>query len=164
MEILTISLIISTLLCGLTAGLIFGFSVVIMPGIKNLNDGEFIRAFQKMDAIIQNNQPLFMLVWVGSVLVVIASLILGVQSLAGIDFLLLITSSTIYFLGVQLPTATINVPLNNTLQKVQTKALNNDELESARSAFEDRWNRWNSIRTVFAVISVILFLVLLTRI
>lgn len=164
MDFLTLSLIITTLLCGLTAGLVFGFAVVIMPGIKNLNDGEFIRSFQKMDAIIQNNQPLFMLVWVGSVLSAIASLILGVQSLAGIEFVLLITASTIYFLGVQLPTATINVPLNNALQKVQTVTLNDDGLESARNAFEDRWNRWNSIRTVFAIISVVLFLVLLSRV
>lgn len=164
MDFLTLSLIITALLCGLTAGLVFGFSVVIMPGIKNLNDGEFIRSFQKIDAIIQNSQPLFMLVWVGSVLSAIASLILGVQILTGIELVLLITASTIYFLGVQLPTATINVPLNNTLQKVQTEVLNDDELESARNAFEDRWNLWNSIRTVFAIISVIMFLALLTMV
>jgi hypothetical protein len=30
-----------------------------IPGIKSLNDREFIRAFQVIDEVIQNNQPLF---------------------------------------------------------------------------------------------------------
>ena len=30
-----------------------------MPGLSNLNDKEFIRAFQVTDAVIQNNQPIF---------------------------------------------------------------------------------------------------------
>ena len=53
-------LIVATLLCSLVAGLVFAFAVVVMPGIKDLKDGEFIRAFQVMDRVIQNNQPLFM--------------------------------------------------------------------------------------------------------
>ncbi len=36
-----------------------------------LNDREFIRAFQVLDRVIQNRQPLFMLVWVGSVVALV---------------------------------------------------------------------------------------------
>ncbi len=60
--IFQIALILATFLCSLVAGFLFAFAVVAMPGIKRLNDGEFIRAFQVMDGVIQNNQPIFLLV------------------------------------------------------------------------------------------------------
>ena len=63
--ILPISLSIATLFCSLVAGFLFAFVLVVMPGIQRLNDREFIRAFQVIDSIIQNNQPIFVLVWVG---------------------------------------------------------------------------------------------------
>ena len=164
MDLLTLLLIITCLLCGLTAGLVFTFAVITMPGIKSFSDKEFIQAFQKMDAIIQNNNPLFMLVWMGSVLFVIASLVFGIQSLQGLELALLIAASSVYLLGVQLPTGAINVPMNNKLETLNTESMNDSELASARKEFEYRWNRWNSIRTVFAIISVVLFLVLIARI
>jgi uncharacterized membrane protein len=103
-------LILSTFLCSLVAGFLFAFSVVVMPGIKSLNDRAFIRAFQVMDRVIQNNQPIFMLVWVGSVVVLIASDVLGVGQLDGINRFLLLFTALAYLLGIQLPTITINVP------------------------------------------------------
>jgi hypothetical protein len=48
-----------------------------MPGIKRLDDGGFIRAFQVIDGVIQNDQPVFIFVWVGSVLTLIAAALLG---------------------------------------------------------------------------------------
>ena len=65
MGIFQIALIFATFLCSLVAGLPFVFALVVMPGIKSLNDREFIRAFQVMDGVIQNNQPI--LCWSGSV-------------------------------------------------------------------------------------------------
>ena len=65
MGIFQIALIVATLLCSLVAGFVFAFAVVVMPGIKGLPDREFIRAFQVMDGVIQNNQPMF--VFAGSV-------------------------------------------------------------------------------------------------
>ena len=64
MEIFQLVLIVATFLCSLVAGFVFAFAVVVMPGIATLGDGEFLRAFQTMDRVIQNNQPLFH-VWSG---------------------------------------------------------------------------------------------------
>ena len=60
-------LLVSTLLCTLVAGFVFTYAIVVMPGFGKLNNREFIQAFQATDGIIQNNQPLFMFVWVGSI-------------------------------------------------------------------------------------------------
>ena len=65
MGIFQIALFLATFLCSLVAGFLFAFALVVMPGIRSLNDREFIRAFQVIDRVIQNNQPIFMLVWVG---------------------------------------------------------------------------------------------------
>ena len=69
-------LIVSTLLCALVTGFIFTYAVVVMPGFAKLDDRDFIRGFQVTDGVIQNNQPLFMLAWVGSIASVVATMIL----------------------------------------------------------------------------------------
>ena len=56
MGFLQIALIVATLLCSLVAGFVFAFAFVVMPGIKRLNDREFIRTFQVMDRVIQDNR------------------------------------------------------------------------------------------------------------
>ena len=73
MGIFEITLLVATLLCSLVAGLLFAFAVVTMPGLATLGDGEFLRSFQAIDRIIQNNQPVFLLVWMGSAVVLLAS-------------------------------------------------------------------------------------------
>ena len=78
-------LIVSTLLCALVTGFIFTYAVVVMPGFAKLDDRDFIRAFQVTDGVIQNNQPLFMLAWVGSIVSVVATMILGFIELHGIE-------------------------------------------------------------------------------
>jgi uncharacterized membrane protein len=156
-------LMVATLLCSLVAGFLFAFAIVVMPGIRNLNARDFIRTFQAMDRVIQNNQPIFMLVWVGSVVVLVAAAVLGVWQLDGVERLLIVVATLAYVLGVQLPTATINIPLNNRLHTLDADALNEAAREAARRQFEPRWNRWNAIRTAFATLSSGLLIALVFR-
>ena len=145
----------------MVAGLLFGFAVVVMPGIAKLADKEFLHAFKHMDGIIQNNQPLFILVWAGSILSTIITLVLGAVNLSGNQVYLLGGASALYLFGVQLPTFRFNIPLNNMLQTYEIDAMNETEAASARADFESPWNRWNRFRTVNAVVSVSLLLLLL---
>ena len=161
MEIFQIALILATFLCSLVAGFLFAFAIVVMPGISNLNDREFIRAFQVIDHVIQNNQPVFALVWIGSVVTLVASAVPGIWQLDGVERLLMIFAALVYLLGVQLPTAMINIPLNNQLQTVDVDAMNETTQRAARKEFEPRWNRWNLIRTVFASLASVLLIILL---
>ncbi len=161
MGIFQAALILTTFLCSLVAGFLFAFAVVAMPGIRSLNDREFIRAFQVMDRVIQNNQPLFMVVWVGSVVVLILSVVSGIGQLEGAGRLLLIFAALLYLLGVQLPTVTINIPLNNKLQTLDVDAMSENAQRAAREDFEPRWNRWNAIRAALASLSSALLILLL---
>jgi uncharacterized membrane protein len=159
--IFQIALILATFLSSLVAGLLFVFAIVVMPGIKNLDDREFIRAFQVMDGVIQNNQPLFVLVWVGSVVALVTSAVFGFGQLDGVGRLLIIFAALVYVIGVQLPTVTINVPLNNKLQTLDVDAMNKTTQKTARKEFEPRWNRWNSIRAAIASLASALLIILL---
>mgnify|MGYP000468491246 FL=1 len=156
-----IILILTALFSSLVAGFLFAFAIVVMPGIKNLSDGEFIRAFQEMDGIIQNNQPLFMVMWGGSILAIIISAIMGFWQLDSIGRVIMIIATLLYIFGVQFPTITINVPLNNQLQKLTTHSMSADELQIARSKFEPRWNQANIIRTGVATLVSVMLLSLL---
>ena len=68
------SFIVSALSCGLVTGFILTYAFVVMPGLAKLTDKHFLRAFQVTDEIIQNNQPLFMLIWVGAIISVITTI------------------------------------------------------------------------------------------
>lgn len=161
--IFQIAMIVAAFLCSLAAGLLFAFAIVVMPGIRSLNDREFIRAFQVMDGVIQNNQPIFMLVWVGSVVFLGITVVLGIVQLDGAERLLIIVATLAYFLGVQLPTFRINIPLNNELQTLNVDSMSETEQKVARNNFEPRWNQWNVIRAAFTSLSSGLLIVLLFR-
>lgn len=160
-SVFPIVLISATLLCTLVAGFILLFAIVVMPGIGTLSDREFLRAFQVIDGVIQNNQPIFLFVWVGSTLALITAAILGIWELEEANRVILIAATLVYLVGVQLPTITVNIPLNNRVQALDLETGNESSYEMERRQFEPRWNRWNVLRTVFAcLISVLLLHVL----
>ena len=161
MEPLHVTLLLSIIFCSLVAGLLFGFAIVVMPGIAKLSDKEYLLTFKHMDGIIQNNQPLFVLVWVGSILSVILTLVFGIMNLKGEQLYLLAGAASVYLVGVQLPTFRVNIPLNNELQNLDIEELEETQAKSSRTKFETPWNRWNRIRTINAIVAVSMFLLVL---
>ena len=129
-----------------------------MPGISRLSDKRYLESFKVMDKIIQDNQPLFMLMWVGSVLAVIASVVLGILYSESMVFYAIVIGTAVYFLGVQAPTMLFNIPLNNRLQSMDLEQSTDKETKEFRAEFERVWIRWNSIRTFNGLLTTILFL------
>jgi len=162
MELFDAVLLAAAFLCALTAGLVFAFTVVVMPGIRALPDRDFLQAFAAMDRVIQQNEPRFLAVWIGSGVALGTAVVLGISALGGVDRMLLIGAGAVYLLGVQLPTVAVNVPLNNRLQALGLDGLDAAALRSEREAFEGRWIYWNAVRTVFACITTGALLILST--
>jgi uncharacterized membrane protein len=163
MELIQLAVLLAALLCSLVAGLVLTFAIVVMPGIRTLGDLDFLKSFKAMDRMIQNNQPIFMLVWLGSALVLLGSTVLGIWRLEGLDRVLLVVACVIYMVGVQVPTVTINIPLNNRLQSQDLDTMTESALLATTEMFESRWLRWNTVRTVIATLTTVLLLVLLIR-
>jgi len=156
------ALVLATFLCSLIAGFLFAFAIAVMPGLRRLDDTGFLRAFKAIDGIIQGNQPVFLVVWVGSALALMAAAVLGLNAQEGSARIQLIVITLVYLLGVQVPTIAINVPLNNAIQKLDLEAIEAAGARRAREAFEARWNRWNVVRTICAcVVSASLSLIVI---
>ena len=162
MDILDISLFFSILLSALVTGFILTYAIVIMPGLSNLDDKEFIKAFQVTDGIIQNNQPIFILIWIGSIVSVLSTIITSILSLGILDAWLIIFVSVVYLLLVQGITILIHLPLNKSIQNIDTNSSNSKTLSKMRKNFETKWNYFNNVRTVVAFFVVLIFLSILT--
>ena len=162
MDLLDISLIFSILSCSLVGGFIFTYAIVVMPGLSDLNDKEFLRAFQKTDAIIQNNQPIFMFTWIGSNVAMLTTILVSLASVGLSETWLIVLVGVAYLLGVQGITVAIHLPLNNHIQKVKIEELNDKTLADERLEFETKWNFFNYIRTSIAISVSVLLLIILT--
>ena len=162
MDVLDISLIFSITLCSLVSGFIFTYSIVVMPGLSKLNDKDFLKAFQVTDAVIQNNQPLFMVTWIGSILAMLATILVSWVSIGFIESWLIVLVAFAYLLGVQGITVAIHIPLNNQIQRIKIEDLNYEALADQRLKFETKWNFFNYIRTSIAISVSVLLLILLT--
>ena len=164
MDFLDISLIFSILSCSLVTGFIFTYAIVVLPGFYKLDDKEYIRAFQVTDEVIQNNQPLFMLTWIGSIISVLGAILASILSpdLGKTWFIVLI--GVVYLLGVQGITITIHLPMNNHIKDLNLDELDNQTLSKERLKLETKWNYFNNIRTgVGFFVSLSLLLVLTLR-
>ena len=162
MDALDISLILSILSCGLVGGFIFTYAIVVMPGLSNLNNRDFLRAFQVTDAVIQNKQPLFMFTWVGSILAVLATILISLVSIGFAEGWLIVLVSFVYLLGVQGITVVIHIPLNNHIHRIKIENMNDQALANERLKFETKWNFFNYIRTSIAISVSVLLLTILT--
>ena len=158
MEILNISLFFSTLLCSLVTGFVLTYAIVVMPGLSKLDDKEFIKAFQVTDGIIQNNQPIFILIWVGSIISVVSTIIISIFTLGILEAWKIIFVSLVYLIGVQAITIIIHLPLNRRIQKIDINSTSSQSLNEERKNFETKWNYFNNIRTVIAFLVTLFFL------
>lgn len=162
MAFLDISLIFTILLCSLVSGFIFTYSIVVMPGLSNLNNKDFLKAFQVTDAVIQNNQPLFMFTWIGSIVAILTTIVASLITVGLSEAWIIILVGAAYLVGVQGITVAIHIPLNNHIQKLNIEELNDKTLAYERKNFEAKWNFFNKIRTFVAISASSLLLIVLS--
>tara|TARA_A100001234_G_C12518020_1_gene338997 strand:- start:142 stop:636 length:495 start_codon:yes stop_codon:yes gene_type:complete len=162
MDLLDITLIFSILFCSLVSGFIFTYAVVVMPGLSNLNNKNFLRAFQVTDAVIQNKQPLFMFIWIGSIVVILSTIVVSLVSIGLSKAWLIVLIGIVYLFGVHGITVTIHIPLNNHIQNINIEKLNEKSIADERINFEKRWNFFNYIRTAVAISTSFSLLIILS--
>ena len=162
MDLLDITLIFSIVFCSLVSGFIFTYAVVVMPGLSNLNNKNFLRAFQVTDAVIQNKQPLFMFIWIGSIVVILSTIVVSLVSIGLSKAWLIVLIGIVYLFGVHGITVTIHIPLNNHIQNINIEKLNERSIADERINFEKRWNFFNYIRTAVAISTSFSLLIILS--
>jgi uncharacterized membrane protein len=137
-------------LTGLVTGVYFTFSNSVLPGLDTLPPEQAYAAIRGINEKILN--PPFLATFVGTPL---AAIVTAILLLAGGDSAAawwLFAAAAVYVAGAFVPTAAVNVPLNNTLARPAEPA------DAARlwTAFAPRWTRWNNLRVVASTISLLL--------
>jgi uncharacterized membrane protein len=157
-EIVTILLWAAALSSGLIAGVYFAFSGFIMRAFGNIDTTQSIAAMNSINTIILSStfMPLFFGSTIISVLLMIAAFIHWGE--AGTDLMLM--AGAIYFVGMFLCTALFNVPLNNSLAKLEPDSANANKVWSR---YLKTWTKWNHLRTVCSLVTCVLCVWILTN-
>jgi uncharacterized membrane protein len=151
-----IILVLAGTLTALITGLYFGYSVSVNGGLHRLNDSEYVRTMQSINAVIQN--PLFFASFIGPVVLLPLAAVLHTDA-NPMQFALLLVSSVLYVAGSFGITMVGNVPLNERLAKFDASKSSGNEIAQARAGFEKRWNRLHTIRTIASVAAIVLIFV-----
>ncbi len=146
---------------GLLAGLFFAFVCAISPAYRRLADGEFVRGFRAINAVIV--RPTFLVVFVGAPLTAAAAAVAGTLRIgvapgglgigagpAGTALLWVAAAASVVSFLI---TVIVNVPLNQGLDRAPIDT--HRQQEAARAVFESRWNRANLARTLMSTLSVL---------
>ena len=145
----------ATLLTGLSAGLCFTWANAVTTGLSRLDDIGYLAAFQQMNRTILN--PTFFLVFLGPVVIGIATVIFY-RNATGPILWMLVSAAAIYFFGVALVTVFGNVPINEILDNTDLSQLNETGARELRMKFEINWVRFHLIRTYTSALSFLLLI------
>lgn len=145
-----VTLVAALITTGLMAGLYYGFTIAVMPGLARGGDLVFVRAMREINRAILNGW--FAIAFAGpAVLTALAAVLhLGGPALPWI------LAALILYVATLAVTFGVNVPLNNALDVAGDPVTVRDpaRIAAARAAFEARWVRWNTYRTVACVLAL----------
>ena len=157
MKLETNILAVAIVLTGLMAGIFFTWSNAVKPGLGNLRDLEYLRAFQSMNRVILN--PSFKAVFIGAIIATGILPVLYRIPFPNIVFYLICTSFLFYWIGVFAVTVLGNIPLNEVLDKSILDTMSINDLKILRSSIEVKWNNFNLVRSISSGLSFILLII-----
>ncbi|MEV0091640.1 anthrone oxygenase family protein [Streptomyces sp. NPDC050738] len=140
----TTLLVLAVIATGLYAGFMFAFASGVMPGLKLLDDEQFVAAMRRINDKVPG--PVFLLVFLGFVALPAAALAVPVDGRTD-DARLLLVAGLVCAAVSHLVTIAGNIPLNVALEKSTASA------SETRAAFEARWNRLHLARTAVTTAS-----------
>mmetsp|Transcript_7066 Transcript_7066/g.8788 ORF Transcript_7066/g.8788 Transcript_7066/m.8788 type:complete len:207 (+) Transcript_7066:108-728(+) len=147
-------MLVSVILNGMAAGIIFIFSNTIMPSLATLDSDVGINIMNTINVIIVN--PLFIIAFFGGLVSAYPARVMwknpDLYSVPARYYS--VASTLIFFFGEFMVTATQNVPRNNALLAVDPES--DDGVSYWQINFLKGWVAWNTARGIFAAISAVL--------
>ena len=153
----TILLTIATVFAGLMAGLFYTWSISVTNGLAQVNDHNYLNAFQAMNRAILN--PAFFIAFFGQAILLPILTHQYYHASSPSTFRLVLIAMLLYWLGCMAVTMFGNVPLNNTLEVLQVELMTPHKRLDFRLGFEQKWNRLNWIRTISTLFSLICLII-----
>ena len=150
----TITLGVATVLTGLSAGLLFGWRVSVIPGTRRTSSPNYVETMQSINRAILNRE--FFAVFLGAPVAIVVAGIVAFTDDAGVRTVLLGAALLLYLSTTIATTAGGNIPLNDELEHFDPAGATPDEIDAARAAYERPWNRWHDVRTVSSSLAFVL--------
>jgi uncharacterized membrane protein len=135
--------------CGLMSGIFFAFSDFVMKALSLQPPESAIRSMQAINIQIVN--PVFLMLFVGTPLLMTVLAVVGALRFAQSGSKLLLLGSAIYLLGALAITVMVNIPLNNRLARLDAASL---EASQFWLKYVSEWVAWNHVRAAAAALSV----------
>jgi uncharacterized membrane protein len=142
---------ITLLLTGTMAGFFFAYSSSVMLGLDAAGATHAIPAMQAINLTVRN--PVFFVAFFGTPVAALASAVVFLAARRPMAAALFLIAGLVYFLGALLPTALVNVPMNEALATVRADPLADLKIWSD---FSVSWTWWNTLRTAFSALSLLL--------
>lgn len=149
MDIKTALLASGILTTGLMSGLLYAWSVSVMPGTRRVPDTTYIETMQSINRAIIN--PAFILPYMGVPALLAGASILQFRAGDNRRGMLLAGAAATYVVGVLGVTIGGNVPLNDSLDAFQLADSNEQAIAERRRSYEKPWNRWHYLRTAASI-------------
>jgi len=150
-------LIITTVTAALVAGLFYGWSCSVIPGLSRIGDKEYVSAMQSINKAILN--PVFFAGFIGTLFLLPICSYCHFTKPGSLRFWLLLAATVTYTVGVFGVTMFGNVPLNDKLAMFDIEYGSAEQISLARKNFEVNWNNFNLVRTIFAILTTILLII-----
>lgn len=144
--------LLAALGCGLSAGVLFGFSSFVMSALGRLPPPQGIAAMQSIN--ITAISPVFFTPYFGSALLCLYLGVRSFRSLGQPGAAYVLAACLLYLAGTILVTIAFNVPLNNALAVVQPESADGARLWAS---YLSRWTMWNHVRMLAALGAATLF-------
>ena len=156
--LITVLLWAAALSSGLIAGVYFAFSGFIMKSFDKLETAQAVTAMNAVNEVILRS--LFMPVFFGSSIISLLLIVLAFINWHEAGAGLALIAGMVYFVGMFVCTVVFNVPLNNTLSKLNPTS---DNAQQAWTHYLNNWTMWNHLRTVSSLLTCALCIWLLTN-
>jgi uncharacterized membrane protein len=134
---------------GLMSGLLYGWSVSVIPGTRRVPAGNYVDTMQHINRAIIN--PAFIVPFMGIPLVLGGATIMQFRAGDHRRGWLLAGATATYVVGVLGVTIGRNVPLNDALDAFDLRGSTGAAIERRRTSYETPWNRWHHLRTAASV-------------
>lgn len=144
LDVLLVAAVVGT---GTIGGVLFAFSSFVMPALARLGSQAGVEAMQSVN--VTAVRPSFMVVFVGTALLVVAASVLALGE-DGPTVALVVSGAALYLVGVVGLTGAYHVPLNNRLGAPSPQ----DAVDSGLwSQYLQRWTGANHVRTAAALVA-----------
>ena len=141
-----ILLAIAILSTGLIGGLLFGWMVSVIPGLKDVGDSTYVSTMQSINVRIVN--PAFIIPFMLTPVLLAGAGVLEFRAGNERRGWLLGTAAVTYLLGVLAVTIGGNIPLNDALDVFDLDGATATQTAERRLGYEGPWNRWHTVRTL----------------